>query len=289
MELKVPILIAEIGCNHMGDIEVAKRMISVAANYCNVNYVKFQKRNIKELLSIEEYNAPHPNANNSYGKNYGEHREFLEFSIDQHKELKEFCDSIGITYSSSVWDLSSAIEIASLKPKFIKIPSASNTDTSMIQWLLENYNGEIHLSLGMTTREEETRIFDLFKGAKRLDDLVLYACTSGYPVPFEDLHLLEITRLIETYGNFIKAVGFSGHHNGISIDIATQVLGAEYIERHFTLDRTSKGTDHAASLEPEGLRKLQRNLHATALSLTTKPQDILDIEIPQRKKLKRHV
>jgi sialic acid synthase len=282
------ILIAEIGCNHMGEMTTAKKMIDVAVDYCGVTHVKFQKRNNKELLSVEQYNAPHPNPENSYGETYGAHREFLEFAIDQHIELKEYCESKGVVYSTSVWDLTSAKEIASILPSMIKIPSATNTNFDMLRWLLEHYFGEIHLSLGMTTRDEEVAIIELFKKMNRTKDLVLYACTSGYPVPFEQVHLLEIKRLIDTYGDIVKAVGFSGHHKGIGIDIAAVTLGATYIERHYTLDRTLKGTDHAASLEPDGLRRLQRDLESTSIAMTYKPMEIVEIEIPQRKKLKHN-
>jgi N-acetylneuraminate synthase len=140
----------------------------------------------------------------------------------------------------------------------------------------------------MTTRDEELAIIELFKKMNRIKDLVLYACTSGYPVPFEQVHLLEIKRLIDTYGDLVKAVGFSGHHKGVGIDIAALTLGATYIERHYTLDRTLKGTDHAASLEPDGLRRLQRDLEATSLAMTYKPMEIVEIEIPQRNKLKHN-
>ena len=184
-----PKIIAEIGCNHKGDIEIAKAMISTAKAYCNVDAVKFQKRDIKSFLSTNEYNAPHPVAYNSYGKTYGEHREFLEFSIDQHKELKNHCAKIGIEYSSSVWDLKSAHDIISIKPLFIKVPSACNLNKKLLKVLCKNFNGEIHLSLGMTTRKEEKKIINLFKKYDRLKDLVIYSCTSGYPVQFKDVCL----------------------------------------------------------------------------------------------------
>ena len=148
-------------------------------------------------------------------------------------------------------------------------------------------DGDVHLSFGMTTHKEEQKIIDFFKAKNRAKDLVIYACTSGYPVPFEDICLREITRLKETYGNDVKAIGFSGHHLGIAVDIAALALGATYFERHFTLDRTWKGTDHAASLEPQGLQKLARDLRQTYLALQYKPKEILDIEEVQRKKLKR--
>ena len=279
-------LIAEIGCNHKGDIEIAKELIRVAKTYCKADIVKFQKRNNRELLTEEQYNAPHPNPVNSYGESYGKHREFLEFSLEQNKELKKFCESIDIIWSTSTWDLTSAKEISSLNPKLIKIPSACNNNFEMLDYLCKNYNGEIHVSTGMTTKKEIEKIVKFFENNNRNNDLVLYNCTSGYPVPFEDVCLLEIKNLRELYLDRVKDIGFSGHHLGIAIDLVAYNLGANYIERHFTLDRTNKGTDHSASLEPEGLRKLKRDLIAVEKSLNYKSKDILDIEMIQRKKLK---
>lgn len=282
-------MIAEIGCNHMGDLEIAKKMIKVAASFCEVDVVKFQKRTPRELLTPEEYNAPHPAPHNSYGATYGEHREFLEFSIDQHKTLKDCAEREGVMYSTSVWDMTAAKGIVSLDPDFIKIPSACNLDFAMLAYLCDSYGKDIHVSLGMTYRKEEEKIVDFFVKRKREKNLVLYSCTSGYPVPFEDISLLEISRLKETYGAAVKAIGFSGHHRGIAADIAALTLGASYIERHFTLDRAAKGTDHAASLEPDGMRKLSRDLKNISKALTPKVEEILDIEKVQRAKLKRFV
>ena len=171
-------------------------------------------------------------------------------------------------------------------PKFIKIPSACNTHYEMLEWLCDNYEGEIQLSFGMTTHEEEEKIIALFEKKKRAKDLIVYNCTSGYPVPFEDVCLLEINRLKESYADRVKAIGFSGHHLGIAVDVAAYTLGASYIERHYTLDRTWKGTDHAASLEPDGVRKLKRNLEAVYKALRYKDSEILPIEQVQRDKLK---
>jgi len=279
-------VIAEIGCNHKGEMDIAYELIKTAAIYCKVDAVKFQKRNNKELLTPEQYAAPHPNPANSYGATYGEHREFLEFDVDQHRQLKAWCEEFGLTYSTSVWDLTSAKEIASLEPVTIKIPSACNTHFEMLTWLCRNYPGEIQISLGMTTLAEEKAIVDLFVTEGRAKDLVIFSCTSGYPVPFADICLLEITRLKETYGDIVKSIGFSGHHLGIAVDVAAYTLGAHIVERHYTLDRTWKGTDHAASLEPEGMRKLKRDLTAVHAALTYKPTEILGIEQVQRDKLK---
>lgn len=283
---KQPKLVAEIGCNHKGDMTIAKKMIDVAASFCNTNIVKFQKRCLKESLKKEESNSPHPNPCHAYGETYGEHREFLEFSIDQHKELKEYCSTKNVTYSSSVWDITSAKEIISLNPDFIKVPSACSTHFKLLAELCDNFGGDIHISLGMTTKKEQEKVVDFLIKKKRAKDTVLYHCIAGYPVPFENMCLLEIERIRKSYGNAVKDFGLSGHHLGIAVDIAAYTLGATWIERHFTLDRTWKGTDHAASLEPPGLQKLERDLLNTFHSLKYKEKDILDIEETQRKKLK---
>ncbi|MHA6794815.1 N-acetylneuraminate synthase family protein [Pseudonocardia bannensis] len=281
-----PYVIAEIGCNHAGDLSLAKRMISVAGQFCEVDAVKFQKRHPRTLLTDAQYRAPHPNEMHAFGASYGEHREFLEFDIRQHAELREHAENAGVTYSTSVWDLPSARAVAELDPEFIKVPSAANLNTQLLEFLCGGYRGSIHLSLGMTSRAEEEAIVELFRRLGRLHDLVLYACTSGYPVPFEDVCLLEVQRLRSTYGDELRGVGFSGHHLGIAADVAAFALGARYVERHYTLDRTSKGTDHAASLEPDGLRKLTRDLRNVAKALTYKTADVLSIEQVQRDKLK---
>ena len=289
MQTSKPIVIAEVGCNHKGDMEVTHEMIKIAANYCKANVIKFQTRNIKELLTEKEYNSAHPNPINAYGESYGAHREFLEFNLDQHKQIKIWCEQENIIYSTSVWDLTSAKEMTSLNPQFLKIPSACNLDIKMLTWLCENYGGDIHLSLGMTTQKEEDQIVELFEQQNRLKSLVLYSCTSGYPVAFEDVCLYEIKRLKDKFSSSVKGIAFSGHHLGIAIDIGAITLGAEFVERHFTLDRTWRGTDHAASLEPDGFRKLVRDIQNVSLGLTYKPSDILAVEQPQRKKLKRNI
>lgn len=290
-----PFIIAEIGCNHKGDINIAKQMIREIAllnardSALQVYAIKFQKRTNKILLSPEEFCAPHPNPVNAYGQTYGEHREFLEFTVEQHKELKECCEKYGIIYSSSVWDIAAAQEICSINPQLIKVPSASNTDTEMLEYLCKHFCGDIHVSLGMTTLQEERQIINIFEKHNRLDSLVLYSCTSGYPVSSKDVCLLEIQRLKELYGNKVKAIGFSGHHLGIAIDMAAVALGAEYIERHFTLNKSWKGTDHAASLEPCELEALLSGVRDVKSAMKLKNQEILEIENVQRLKLKRKI
>lgn len=279
-------LIAEIGCNHKGDLAIAKQFIDIIASFCNVTHIKFQKRTIRELLNEDEYNKPHPVPYHSYGRTYGEHREALEFNTEQHRELKMYCEAHGAVYASSAWDVTALKEIMTLQPSYIKIPSAVNTRRELLECACRDYPGPIHVSLGMTTQDEERAIVEIFRLYGRAKDLVLYACTSGYPIQASEACLLEVRRLKETYGEEVLGIGYSGHHNGISLDIAGLTLGATYIERHFTLNRTWKGTDHAASLEPDGLRRLNRNLEQLREALTYKSCEILPVEEEQRSKMK---
>jgi len=262
-------------------------MVRIAALECGVDVVKFQKRNPKECLTPAQYAAPHPVPANAYGATYGEHREALELDLSEHRRLKELCEECGVVYSTSVWDMTSAREITSLGPQMIKVPSACNTHLEMIRYLCDAFGGELHISLGMTTRAEEESLISLLEKRERLRDTVLYACVSGYPVDYEDLYLLEVDRLLGEYGGHCKGIGYSGHHLGIAVDIAAMTLGARWIERHFTLDRTWKGTDHAASLEPDEMRRLVRDIHNVAKALQRKQTDLLPVEIPQREKLKQ--
>ncbi len=281
-----PKIVAEIGCNHMGNMDTAKELISLARD-CKADYVKFQKRNPGELLTAEQYNTPHPVPYHAYGSTYGRHRETLEFNIGQHGELKQHAESMGIGYACSVWDVTSAQEIITLNPDFIKVPAASNYNFDMLKQLRDTYQGAIHLSVGMTTWKEIETIINFFEAENQARcRLILYSCTSGYPVGFSDVCLLEIRKLLSHFENRVKEIGFSGHHLGIAVDIAAYTLGAKWIERHFTKDRTWKGTDHAASLEVPGLQKLIRDLHHTYEALNFKEKDILEIEKPQLDKLK---
>lgn len=285
-EYKKPKVVAEIGCNHKGDIEIAKELIDIA-KFCGATYAKFQKRHSKELLTEEQYNSPHPNEMHAYGKTYGEHREFLELDLDQHAELKAYCKEKKIGYATSVWDVTSAHEIILLKPDYIKVPSACNNNFELLKVLRDEYSGGVHVSFGMTTQAEEAEVVKFFEETGAATErLVIYSCTSGYPVAFEDVNLLEIKRLYARYGQRVSEIAFSGHHLGIAIDNVAYTLGARWVERHFTKDRTWKGTDHAASLEPEGMRKLVRDLNASYKSLNYKKEEILEVEKVQRQKLK---
>lgn len=279
-----PVLIAEVGCNHQGNFEIAKKLIE-AAKCSDVDVVKFQKRDIGSIPK-KVRDRPYI-SDNSFGKTYGEHREALEFTIEEHEKLKDYCELLGVEYSCSVWDGVSAKQVAKMDTKKIKIPSACNTNYVMMEWLVYNTFFDIHVSLGMSTKDEKNRLIDkmvnLWKCQKRM---VFYHCVSAYPTPFRSLYLKDISSDWIRHRIQPARVGFSGHHLGIAVDIAAYTLGATYIERHFTLDRTMKGTDHAASLEPGGMKKLRRDLDCVYEALKSSDYGVKDVEIPAREKLK---
>lgn len=275
-------LIAEIGCVHIGSLERAKDLANLA-KISGADAIKTQKRNPYKSVKKELWDKPHPNNKFAYGDTYLEHRLNLELSIEEHIELNEYCKSINLEYSTSVWDMDSTKEVANdLKIDFIKVPSACNNNKEIIKYLFENYAGEIHISTGMLDLKEREDFYTYIKSFKELDRFVIYHCTSGYPVPFEQLYLNEIKTLKD---NFPK-IGYSNHGYGIATEIAALCLGVSYFERHFIDDRTFPHTDSSPSLEPSGLYKLKRDLSATIKSLKYKPIELDKIEKEQKDKLK---
>jgi N-acetylneuraminate synthase len=267
-------------------MERAKQLIKLA-KICDADYVKFQKRNPDESTPEHIKNKPHPNTAYAYGSTYLEHRKNLELTLDQHRELRDYCQDLGIGYSSSVWDLTSAHEIISLQPDFIKVGSPSNNNHELISCLYDEYSGDVHISLGMSSREE---IDELVMGVilpklMAPERTVLYHCTSEYPCPFDRLYILDISYLMEKYQSYGFEIGFSNHGYGLAADIAAWVLGARWIERHFIDDRTIQHSDASASLEPDGLRRLCRDLNHAWSAMAMKP-GITPGELEQRKKLR---
>ena len=187
--------VAEIGCNHQGSLPYALKMIDTLVKFCEVKYVKFQKRNPIELLGAERYNMPHPVPKNSFGETYGLHREKLEFNYSQHKKIQKYCKSRKIEYMCSAWDITSLKDLIKLNLNHIKIPSACNNNLDLLEHLFKNFKGMCHISLGMTNSKEENQIIKIAQKYKKLKKLILYACTSDYPVKHNDICLLEIVRL----------------------------------------------------------------------------------------------
>lgn len=250
---------------------VALEMIRVAAA-CGVDIVKFQKRNLVELP--EDVGARPRVDVHSFGDTELRHRQALEFGIAQHGTLRDACARWGVQYGCSAWDETSFNELVGLGVEYVKIPSAKNQEFQ--NWKMSG-KVPLHASLGMLSRPEREKVL----GYLSTDD-VPYACTSKYPCRMEDVYLFELNDLNKRFSR----VGFSGHHNGIAVDLGAALFGAAYIERHFTLDRTSKGTDHAASLEPAGLMRVARDLKALWKALKDKPDGLPACEIETRKKMK---
>lgn len=276
-------VVAEISNTHIGLISRAKELINLA-KLADADYVKFQKRNPDESTPEHLKNKPHPNQIFSYGKTYLEHRKKIELSIEQHIELYNYCNSINIKYATSVWDITSAKQIIfNINPDYIKVPSACNQYFNLMNILIKEYDKDVHISTGMITYEEIDKIVDFFDKNNAYKRLVLYHCTSEYPCPFEDICLSEISRLKNTFHNL--RIGFSDHGKGIINPVVAYVLGAEWAEMHFIDDRTFKHTDASNSLEPDGLRRVCRDIKVVNKVMTYKT-GLSKEEIKQKNKLR---
>ncbi len=275
---------AEIGAVHLGSMDRAKELIKLA-HLAGADCVKLQKRNPTECVPEHLQKAPHPNQIFSYGATYLEHRQNLELSISQHKELQYYCHDLGIGYAISVFDMTSAQEVTDhLDPLFVKVPSCCNNDRTLIKFLM-NTKSEVHISLGMTNPLESMNLLKFMSDLKfDFSRFLLYHCTSEYPCPMDRLYLNEITRLKTMYP--CPRIGYSNHGKGIATDVAAYIFGAEWIERHFVDDRTFRHTDAASSLEPDGLRRLCRDLKAVYDACQLKV-DLSEEELEQRTKLRK--
>jgi sialic acid synthase len=264
-------VIAEIGHNHQGSIEKCKELFD-AAKWSGANAVKLQKRDNKSLYTEEFYNSPY-NSEHAYGKTYGEHREALEFDFEQYTLLKCYAEAIGLTFFATAFDLPSADFLAALNVPAIKIASGDLKNFQLI-----NHVSTLGVPVILSTGGGDMR--DVVRAAQGMDirrvGFALLQCTSGYPAKYDELNLNVIPTLREHYD---CVVGYSGHDNGIAMSVIAYALGARIIEKHFTLDRASKGTDQAFSLEPGGLRKMVRDLRRARLALGTGVKQRYDSEI----------
>ncbi len=253
-------VIAEIGHNHQGDLETAREMFRVAKE-SGADAVKLQKRDNRSLFTKAGYNKPYDNPN-SYGATYGEHREFLEFGEIEYKTLMEYAHEIGITMFSTAFDFNSADFLAKLDIPIYKIASGDLKNIPLLKHIAE-FQKPMVLSTGGGTMEDVNRAYDAIMPINQ--QLCILQCTAGYPAEFEELNLNVITTFRERFPK--TTVGLSSHDNGIAMAIAAYMLGARVIEKHFTLNHTLKGTDHAFSLEPTGFRKLVRDLQRTKAAM----------------------
>lgn len=253
-------VIAEIGHNHQGDIEKAKQLFRKAKE-AGASAVKLQKRDNRTLFTREMFNRPYENEN-SFGPTYGLHREALEFGWEEYRELQDYARELGITFFATAFDMPSADFLAKLDVPAFKIASADLTNTPLLKYVAQ-FQKPMFVSTGGGTMEDVQRAYDTIMPIN--PRLCLLQCTAAYPAEFEDLNL----RVIQTYRERFPdvVVGLSAHDNGIAMAVAAYTLGARVIEKHFTLNRAMKGTDHAFSLEPVGLTKLVRDLRRVRVAM----------------------
>jgi sialic acid synthase len=253
-------VVAEIGHNHQGDLEKAKALVH-AAKECGVDAVKLQKRDNERLYTRALYEAPYDNEH-SFGSTYGAHREALELDPGEWLELREFSREEGVTLFATVFDEPSADFLAELDLPAFKIASADLVNTPLLRHVA-SFGKPIFLSTGGGTIEDVERAVESVLSTN--PQLCLLQCTAAYPCDVEELNL----RVIETYRERFPdvLVGLSDHQSGIAMALVGYLLGAQVIEKHFTLDHAWRGSDHAFSLMPEGMRRLVRDLRRVPLAL----------------------
>lgn len=275
-------VIAEVGHNHKGSVEIAKQLFLSAKN-CGASAVKLQKRNNKNLFTQSFFNQPYDHKN-SYGATYGEHREFLEFSKEQYKELILYAEEIDIIFLCTPFDEESLDFLENLNIPAYKIASADLINTPLQKKIAETKK-PIFLSTGGGTFEDIKRAYDNITDINK--KIIILHCTASYPVAIEDMNLNVIKELINQYPE--TTIGLSDHENGIDAASVAFMLGARVFEKHFTLDRSWKGTDHAFSLEPQGLEKLIRNLKRIPLMLGSNEKKLLPSEKSPLKKMYKSI
>ena len=269
-------IIAEIGINHNGEVELAKKLIDVAKD-AGCDAVKFQKRTPKICVPPEQAGVMRETPWGTM--TYLEYKERTEFGEIQYKEIDSYCRSRGIVWFASPWDVPSARFLANFETPVMKIASACLTDDELLSEV-KAIAKPVIMSTGMSTIDE------IDHAVTRLDrtNLILGQATSTYPCSPDELNLRAIHTLRERYG---VPVGYSGHETGLQTTVAAVALGACFIERHITLDRAMWGTDHAASVEPQGLQRLVRDIRTVERALGNGNKNVYESEISVRKKLRR--
>ncbi len=253
-------VVAEIGHNHQGDLAQCKRLFDVA-KMCGTDAVKLQKRDNRALFTKAMYDSPY-HSENAFAPTYGAHREFLEFGREEYVELIAYAKRIGITFFSTAFDFNSADFLAELDMPAYKMASGDITNIPL-QKHVAKIGRPMLISTGGASMEDVRRAYDAVMPINQ--NVCIMQCTSGYPPSYEELNL----RVIETYRQAFPdiVVGLSSHDSGIAMALAGYLLGARVIEKHFTLNRAMKGTDHAFSLEHSGLEKLVRDLRRARVAL----------------------
>ena len=247
-------VIAEIGHNHQGDLDKAKALIH-AARECGVDAVKFQKRDNRHLFTRAFFDSPYDNEN-SFGATYGAHREALELEKSDWFELSRYAREEGVAFVAAAFDEPSADFLAELGVDAFKLASGDLLNVPFLRYVAA-LDKPLFLSTGGGTIEDIDRAVEAISSLNA--HLCVLHCTASYPADVEDLNLSVISVLRERYPELV--VGLSDHHNGIAMAPVAFMLGARAFEKHFTLNHAWKGTDHAYSLMPDGMRRFVRDLH----------------------------
>ncbi|BBD07998.1 N-acetylneuraminate synthase family protein [Desulfovibrio ferrophilus] len=274
-------VVAEIGNNHQGSEDMAREMIDHAAR-SGADAVKFQKRDTTALLTREGRERPYPGSN-SFGPTYGEHRDALELSIEAMGRLKDHAEHQNLTFFASPWDLPSLEGLRQLEVELIKIASADLTTLPLIRCASELHL-PIILSTGMSSVEEINQA--VLEVRRHHSQLILLHCNSSYPCPPEEIALPAMRRLEQRFG---LPVGYSGHEAGIAPSVAAVALGACMVERHFTLNRTLPGTDHAASLDPKGFARMTAMIREVEATLAVSEKRVTPTESACAVKLRKSI
>jgi N-acetylneuraminate synthase/sialic acid synthase len=277
-----PYVIAEVGHNHQGKLEVALELIKAAAS-SGASAVKFQKRSNKDLFTRSAFDAPYINEN-SYGTTYGEHREALEFGKSEYLECIKLAKDLKVDFFATAFDFQSVDFLVEVDVPAIKVASGDLKSLQLLRYIAETGKPMI-VSTGGARIEDVIRAQEAISSVN--ENFAILQCTAGYPPRYEELNL----RVIETYRNLFPktVIGYSGHDSGIAMALVSYVLGARVIEKHFTLNRAMKGTDHSFSLEPTGMTKLVRDLSRAHISMGDGIKDTYESEISPLKKMGKSI
>ena len=271
-------IIAEIGNNHQGNLKLAYNLVDQAIK-SGVDAVKFQKRDNRSLFTDKMYKSDY-SSDNSFAPTYGAHRDKLELSKEDFAKLKKYCDDKKIIFFATPFDILSLKFLEEIKCPFYKVASADHMNVFFLREI-SKLNKPIILSTGGGTFETIELAYRTINEYHNL--LAILQCTAAYPCKPEEMNLNVITSFMKQYPENI--IGLSDHQNGISMALVAFTLGARIIEKHFTLDRTMKGTDHKFSLEPQGLSKLVRDIRRAELALGSSKKEIIESEINPIKKM----
>lgn len=277
-----PFIIAEIGNNHQGNLELCKKMFR-AASIAGATAVKLQKRDNRSLFTSAAFNKVY-NSENSFGETYGIHREALEFGKDEYICLQEFADELGLIFFSTAFDENSLDFLVDIKTPAIKIASGDLVNHPLLK-LASSTGIPLIVSTGASTLEEVKSSYNILKVGN--SPFAILQCTSGYPSKYDELNISVIEQYRQNFPDTV--IGFSSHENGISAPIAAYALGARIIEKHFTTDRTLKGTDQAFSLSTSGLERLCRDLKRIRLAMGDGHKTVYESEIQPMKKQRKSI